>query len=138
MSSSTKGLKGNAKAGYREHIEGWTCDYARETGWCHSDLTVPLVTWGWVAWRGTSLLGEGVARTRRAARAAARAVVMERETRGLGKGPEQYYEPGDEGAGYTWNPELSLWVWAQGLFFELQEGTAPTLADARKAAREAT
>jgi hypothetical protein len=131
MSSSTKGLKGNAQAGYREHIEGWTCDYTKETGWSHGDYTGPGVMWSYVVSRRGALLGAGIARTRTAARAAARAVVMERETRGLE---------------VTWTGALrgngAFFVFAEGRWgWRLDDGgrwgSAPTLAEARKAAREA-
>jgi len=32
---STKGLTKLNGGTYREHIEGWTCDYCRQTQWDH-------------------------------------------------------------------------------------------------------
>jgi hypothetical protein len=76
MSSSTKGLEKRAPGVYRERIEGWTCDYTKSTGWSHGDYTGPGVMWSYVVSRRGALLGEGIARKLKAARAAARAVVM--------------------------------------------------------------
>jgi hypothetical protein len=133
MSSSTKGLKGNAQAGYRESIEGWTCDYTKETGWSHGDYTGPGVMWSWVVSRRGALLGEGIARKLKGARAAARAVVMERETRGMDRGwPAQFMA--EKLARFLWDPVAESWEWV----LPNTSGTAPTLAEARKAAREAT
>jgi hypothetical protein len=125
MSSSTKGLKKRV-VGYRESIEGWKCVYSGpfgSVGW-----------WGWAAGKARSKgLGHGTARTLLAARAAARAVVMERETRGMDRGwPAQFMAEGL--ARFLWDPVAESWEWV----LPNTSGSAPTLAEARKAAREAT
>jgi hypothetical protein len=140
MSSIIKGLEKRAKGVYRERIEGCTCDYTKETGWIHGDYTGPGVMWAWVVSRRRALLGAGIARTRTAARAAARAVVMERETRGLdGTGPWGEDLVGGGRASYRRVDYGVTWmVFRHDLDGAPPVGTAPTLAKARKAAREAT
>jgi hypothetical protein len=130
---------------YYEVVEGWTCQYERATGWDHGDFTGPATVWTWWAYRGSSLLGEGVARTLRAARAAARAVVMEREARGLtmadGWGLAVLHEKDRERLAFQYveDPDGNGWGWAVLVGgYVRHEGTAPTLAEARKAAREAS
>jgi len=80
-------------------------------------------------------LGDGLTRTLTAARAVAHALVMVHETRGL----EPY--PGINGFrgpdGFVVGPvfEGSGWHWRKGL--KDAHGTAATIREARKAAREA-
>jgi hypothetical protein len=135
MSSSTKGLKRRGNDGrWRETIEGWTVDYRRS------------YTWDGLGWEAhidgkRSRLSKVYASTLRAARAAARAVVMERETRGLTpKSPEGLFA--DKWFDDSIKAEFDCstihgWDWDID-FGDGGSGTAHTLAEARKAAREAT
>jgi len=131
---SCKGLTKQGKGSYTETIEGWTCDYSTQLrGGAHwkvyrSKPGKNNIAHGWTFGRGS--LG--------AARAAARAVVMEREARGL-----------EVDTARTQHDQLVLWDdWATYYQHDTHWtweidgrpspwGTAPTLAEARKAAREA-
>lgn len=138
---SRKGLERQGR-GYREHIEGWTCEYTRER-FDAGDLLTPKHMWLWVSWRGVTFLGQGWGRTLGAARAAARAVVMERETRGLEQrrlgsmlieswrcGRMRFRQSVEHG--WRW------WIQDGDGEPAVDWGHAPTLAKARKAAREVT
>jgi hypothetical protein len=122
--SSIKGLKRRHGA-YYHRIEGWTCSYARY----HSGGFSYTVDGS----RGAQI-GSGWAFSLTAARAAARAVVMERETRGLERVNAGHYRS-----------KLALfvsrgrrWYWQTLEKQGYRWGTAPTLAGARKAAKEAS
>jgi hypothetical protein len=131
MSSSTKGLTKSGD-GYGEYVEGWECCYMPGRP---GSVLQPSGFWHVKIYRSRGCLyqlGQARGRTLRAARAAARAVVMERETRGLVPFGSRGWE--DDSCWFSLKPRG--WHWVRRDLGG--DGVSPTLAEARKAAREAT